>query len=90
MRAKTMIVAAGCDAHAKQVLVIVHGRNDAGQKYQKLEVFLGGVAWVEEIFVFRADRPIVMFAGAVDSFKRLFVLQTQSRDGLPAASSSPW
>lgn len=59
---------------AQQIRMGVHTLHDTGQHQQKLYVFIGCLARIQHIdAVIRYNGPVVMLAGAVHAFKRLFV-----------------
>ena len=71
--AQAVLVARRGDAHAKQVLILVHRADDGGEEDEELQVIHGGVAGVQQVHAGRAQRPVVVFAGAVDPLEGLFV-----------------
>ena len=56
--------------------MLIHGLYDAGQHQQELQVFVGGVAGVQQVLPqVGADGPVVVLAGAIDAGIGLFVEQ---------------
>ena len=69
-----MIVARAGHRHPQQILIFIHSFDDGTQKEQELRVFLGGFSGIEEVLTeVRGERPVVVFARAVDAGKRFFV-----------------
>ena len=55
----------------------VNGLDDTRQYQQKLDIFIGRISRVKQIYaVIRGQRPVVMFPGAVHAFEGLFMEQT--------------
>ena len=53
--AKAMVVSGRGDACAQQVGMLVHGRDEAGKKYQELQVILGIVTRLKEVLAVCAE-----------------------------------
>ena len=73
--AQTVVVAAARDAGAQEILVLVDGLDDRSKEHHELQVLERGVAGVEEVFVGRTERPVVVLARTVDALERLLVQQ---------------
>ena len=70
-----MVVAAGGDGHAQQVLVLVHGLDHGGEEDDELQVLQRRVAGLEQVLVGGAERPVVVLAAPVDALEGLLVQQ---------------
>ena len=72
--AQTVVVARGGHGGPQKPLVFVHPLDKGGQEKEKLEVLAGGGTGLEEVLAgVRGQGPVVVLAGAIDPFKRLFV-----------------
>ena len=78
MSAQAAVVAEAGTAHAQQVVILVHARDDRKEEEQKHLVFGGIAARFEQIEPgVRAERIVGVFAAAVDAGKRLFVQEAR-------------
>ncbi|MPM76067.1 hypothetical protein SDC9_123062 [bioreactor metagenome] len=74
---QTVVVARRGDRDAQQVLILVYALDDSGQEQQELCVLAGAVARLQQVgTAIGRNRPVVMFAAAVNAGKGLFVQQT--------------
>ena len=74
--AETVVVARACHAYAQQILMFVHGGNHRRHDEQELRVVGGTLARLEEVVPeVGRQRPVVVFAAAVDSREGFFVEQ---------------
>ncbi len=72
---QTMIVGGKGHHGPQQVAVHVHGTNHRGTKDQKLGIILRAIARIEQIAQAAAERPVDVFARAVDPREGLLVQQ---------------
>lgn len=72
---KTMVVSAACNAHAQQVLIIVDRLNNAGKKYDELQVRLRRVAGSSRFSSSVPKLQLLCLPEPFNALKRLFVLQ---------------
>ena len=71
-----MIVARAGDADAQKILILIHRFDDGRQEQQKLRVFHGCGAGIQQVFpLIGGDRPVVVLSGAVHPFKGLLMQQ---------------
>ena len=76
IRAQAVVIAGARDRNPEQCLIIVHCTDDGGQKQQKLRVFKRRFARLKKVDSrVGAQRPVIVFAAAVDPGKGLFVEQ---------------
>ena len=72
-----MVVAGGGDHGPQQGPVEVDAANNRSAEHQKLQVFMGGLARIEQVPLGGiADRPVDVFARAIDAGKGFLVQQT--------------
>ena len=75
--AQAVIVTGGGDGATEPVLILIHAFDKRREKHQELCVLTGCAAWLKEIFSrVGTQRPVVVFSGAVDAGKGLFMEQT--------------
>ena len=70
-----MIVASRGNRHAQQLLVFVNRLDYASKEHKEAQVVHRIVAGIKQVDLVVGKRPVVVLAGTVDAFERLFVLQ---------------
>ncbi len=73
--AQAMVVSGRGNSDTKQILIIIHGLDDGSEESQELEVIHGGVAGIQQVLAAGGQRPVVVFAGAIDTIEGLLVNQ---------------
>ena len=77
MRTETVIITGGRNSAAQEVLILVNTLDKCCKEEKELRVFSGGGTGLKQIFAaVGTQRPIVVFAGTVNTRKGLFVQQT--------------
>ncbi len=77
MGAQPMVISHVGSRFPQQIGVGVHGLQNAGKEEQKLPVFVGPASRIQQVLtLIRGQRPVVVFAGAIDAGEGLFMEQT--------------
>ena len=77
MGAQPVVIAHIGSGFPQKIRMGIHCFQNTGENKQKLPVFVGAFSGIQQVLsLIRRQRPVVVFAGAVDTGKRLFVEQT--------------